>query len=601
MKKLFTLVFLFSVVNGFGQFMETLDANNVGAKIPVGGNFFWDYDRASFICPKSYSPDGNLFGTASLFMSSLWLSAFDAANNLKLAAVTYETRNISNFLEERGTDFFDGPISNNYDSEFDSLYRTVWKVSKSEIEYHQQHYADVGYVMPISIANWRGYGRTDYGESQILAPFQDINGNGIYEPQLGDYPLIRGDQAIFKILNDDRHIHAFSGGQKLGIELKMMFYEYTASDVVNNTVFLHIEIANKSGGLLNDLKLSNFVDIDLGCGYNDGVGCDSSLNLFFGYNATQNDAVFCALGTMSYLSTPVGVAVLSLCDDLVGFKRYTGYHYQDTLNSLPVGYDRTTFRYCNHYNSIQTDSLLLYSNPLYVDTVNNVLHISSQLLYYCDTLGFLHLVDTLSSIQYRNAQECLLSNGTPIIDNNGSTTCFMFYGDVADSTQWNSYTPMDYLGYGEVTGTYSLGNLPNESRTAFDMAYFVAIDSTQTTNNFSVTNLMKHQSQTVKSHFLSNAPCHEIMSIAYGGSGINDVGLLLGISPNPSNGVFSLTSDIQQGGVIGVYTITGAKVFTSKVSSLNRTTIDISQQPKGIYIVKVNNSRGVWTQRVVVE
>lgn len=73
------------------------------------------------------------------------------------------------------------------------------------------------------------------------------------------------------------------------------------------------------------------------------------------------------------------------------------------------------------------------------------------------------------------------------------------------------------------------------------------------------------------------------------------------IFPNPSNGIFMLTSDIPQDGAVSVYTITGAKVFTSNVSSLNRATIDISQQPKGIYIVKVNNSQGVWTQRVVVE
>lgn len=75
----------------------------------------------------------------------------------------------------------------------------------------------------------------------------------------------------------------------------------------------------------------------------------------------------------------------------------------------------------------------------------------------------------------------------------------------------------------------------------------------------------------------------------------------IAIFPNPSQGIFTLTSDISQGGGVSVYAITGAKVFASEVASLNRTIIDILQQPKGIYIVKVNNSRGVWTQRVVVE
>lgn len=118
----------------------------------------------------------------------------------------------------------------------------------------------------------------------------------------------------------------------------------------------------------------------------------------------------------------------------------------------------------------------------------------------------------------------------------------------------------------------------------------------------SVTNLMKQQSQTVKSHFLSNAPCGEVLiPLLLVGSGVQDVPLQLGISPNPSHGVFTLTSDIQQGGEVNVYTITGANVFASKAASLSRTTIDISQQPSGVYIVKANNRKGVWMQRVIKE
>ncbi len=71
--------------------------------------------------------------------------------------------------------------------------------------------------------------------------------------------------------------------------------------------------------------------------------------------------------------------------------------------------------------------------------------------------------------------------------------------------------------------------------------------------------------------------------------------------PNPSNGKFTLTSDISQSGMIDVYNITGAKVFSQNTSSLTRANIDISQQAKGIYLVKVSNTENVWTQRVVVE
>lgn len=75
----------------------------------------------------------------------------------------------------------------------------------------------------------------------------------------------------------------------------------------------------------------------------------------------------------------------------------------------------------------------------------------------------------------------------------------------------------------------------------------------------------------------------------------------ISLYPNPSNGKFTLTSDISQGGMIEVYNITGAKVFSQNTSSLTRANIDISQQAKGIYLVKVSNTENVWTQRVVVE
>lgn len=76
---------------------------------------------------------------------------------------------------------------------------------------------------------------------------------------------------------------------------------------------------------------------------------------------------------------------------------------------------------------------------------------------------------------------------------------------------------------------------------------------------------------------------------------------VVSIFPNPSNGKFTLTSDISQGGVVEVYSITGAKVETRNYASLQRVDIDISQQAKGIYLMKVSNAENVWTQRVIVE
>ncbi len=73
------------------------------------------------------------------------------------------------------------------------------------------------------------------------------------------------------------------------------------------------------------------------------------------------------------------------------------------------------------------------------------------------------------------------------------------------------------------------------------------------------------------------------------------------VYPSPSNGNFTITSDISHSGTIEVYSITGAKVFVENVSSLTKNEINFSAQAKGIYFVKVSNAESVWTQKVVIE
>ena len=45
-------------------------------------------------------------------------------------------------------------------------------------------------------------GDTSLGQAPYLAPFVDVDYDGLYNPALGDYPDVMGDQAIFFIFND---------------------------------------------------------------------------------------------------------------------------------------------------------------------------------------------------------------------------------------------------------------------------------------------------------------------------------------------------------------------------------------------------------------
>ena len=75
---------------------------------------------------------------------------------------------------------------------------------------------------------------------------------------------------------------------------------------------------------------------------------------------------------------------------------------------------------------------------------------------------------------------------------------------------------------------------------------------------------------------------------------------LTGVSvyPNPSEGVITVTNDNNTANAIEVHDMLGKVVYTSSVST--STTIDLSGNGTGVYIVKVSNETGSLVERVVI-
>ena len=70
--------------------------------------------------------------------------------------------------------------------------------------------------------------------------------------------------------------------------------------------------------------------------------------------------------------------------------------------------------------------------------------------------------------------------------------------------------------------------------------------------------------------------------------GINELNTAqITVYPNPSKGIFELR-DITEVMHIEVYTITGQRVLSQ--SSTESTRLDLSQQPKGIYLLKLSQN-----------
>jgi hypothetical protein len=258
--------------------MDYLDGNNIKALIKNDGTHFQNSSThlAEFEVPKNS-------GKKSIYASAVWIGGWslpEYQGTLHLAAMRFG---------QNGNDFWAGPVSNG-GAEACKYYDHTWKVTKEEIDYHKVHYADADYVMPWVIANWPAHGRAEYGESANLAPYKNVAGNASYEPALGDYPFIRGDQAVYFIINDVSCPHGETQGTPLGVEISGMAYAYDSPDLaLQNCIFLSYELRNKSEQDYYDSHFGFWIDFDLGYALDDYVGCDTLLNLSYGYNGTEVD------------------------------------------------------------------------------------------------------------------------------------------------------------------------------------------------------------------------------------------------------------------------------------------------------------------------
>jgi hypothetical protein len=181
--------------------------------------------------------------------------------------------------------------SSGYNSIQDTIWNRVWKLNKTEIDYHRAHFWEAGYVAPENILTWPAHGDITLGQAANLAPFSDRNGNGKYEPYDGDYPEIRGDQTLFFIYNDDHGYHSESTGEKLRMEIHAMAYAFNrpGDTAFKNTTFLHCKFYNRSNYTYTDSWIGVYTDIDLGYPNDDYLGCDPERGMYYGYNGMPVD------------------------------------------------------------------------------------------------------------------------------------------------------------------------------------------------------------------------------------------------------------------------------------------------------------------------
>ena len=269
-----------------------LDINNVRAKLMTGGDMWWDRGTgtASYEVPKGSKKN-------SLFAGSCWIGGYDAQGQLKVAAQLYRGD---------GNDYWPGPLdaSNNVEPTTCSDWDRFWKVNRSDINKFRELVATGGDVSdPVfdDIKQWPASGNTETvgSDNSVLlptmvpgreyAPYVDMDGNGRYNWDGGDYPDIFGDQYIWWIFNDKGNIKGQTKSDPIGLEVQTTSFAYSTKDFLNDATFVNYRIINRGTLTMDSTFMGTWTDADLGLYSDDYIGCDTARGLGILYNSKSED------------------------------------------------------------------------------------------------------------------------------------------------------------------------------------------------------------------------------------------------------------------------------------------------------------------------
>lgn len=297
-----------------------IKVNNVRAMLQNGGDVWWDRTDGRY-----YVPNVSGIGAkpvSSIYAAAVWIGGKDEAGNLKLAAKTYG--------KDR-SDFWPGPlddVSGQISKTECKNWDRFFEVSRDEVDESRRRYEEsitlgIPYSeseIPSGVLNWPAKGNPFFRKNNKwelpsttanLAPFFDnpTNPDGLYNPLDGDYPIIevRGiggqcykdieyqanpavaDQMIFWIYNDNAGAHAESGGIPIQMEVQVQAFAFSTGDALNDMTFMRYKLVNRAPVPITECYFGWWVDADLGCPYDDYVGCDTTRSLVYYYNQDAED------------------------------------------------------------------------------------------------------------------------------------------------------------------------------------------------------------------------------------------------------------------------------------------------------------------------
>lgn len=271
----------YALVQGIGKLLpgekdHVLNIADMSVRVSAYFGLGYDGDQGvpEFIVPASS-------GASTIFDHVLVAAAKQGAD-LYVTPSRYYTVDHSGFNS--------GPMCSDTNTAYFERYGQVWSVDNGMVWGHAEHYADPGYESPYPIDDWPGNGDPQNGEALVLAPFADPNNNGAYEPLQGELPLFDGDAAVLSIGSDVRSGDG-QGNGPIGLDVITYTYGFDvpSGDPLQHVLFQDHLIINRSSNSYDTLWIGSYTDMDIGSAQDDFIGCDSVLNMGYGYNGDTFD------------------------------------------------------------------------------------------------------------------------------------------------------------------------------------------------------------------------------------------------------------------------------------------------------------------------
>ncbi len=178
----------------------------------------------------------------------------------------------------------------------DEAWKKTWRTSRKHIENHQEDFADgsIDEVIPHAILTWPSIGNPHLrGEfnarldlSRKLAPFADVNDDGIYNALDGDYPIIKGDEYVIRF-----HDEISADNDAISFVVMESMYAYHRDDRdIDNSSFVETQTIYTGSKSLSEYYQAIWIDFDLGCYLDDQIATLEDMDAIYAYNRNAEDA-----------------------------------------------------------------------------------------------------------------------------------------------------------------------------------------------------------------------------------------------------------------------------------------------------------------------